>query len=199
MRRPWNLAAAAVVLVIAGPGIAVLFPLWLLGWGCHRLCARRPPGPAAGAALLAASIVGLAAYTAWGTRHGEIFGAFAFTGERFHDYLQDYIVGGLFAASLVGFRGLSVRFPGRLKRIERPARWLAGATFTLYLFHQPLIHVLVAISPWPVTTWETRGLVYVVVPAIVLAVAEVTERRKEWWRQAFLSLPGLRAAAGSRP
>ena len=44
--RPWNLIAAALVLLAVGPGIAVLFPLWLLGFYC--LSAVRAAAAAAG-------------------------------------------------------------------------------------------------------------------------------------------------------
>ncbi len=148
MRKPWNLLAAAIVMAVAGPGIAVLFPLWLIGLACYRLCARRPPGCRLGIVLFAGSLLGLAANIVWGSRYGEIYGEFELTAARMHDYVQDYIVGLLFAANLVGFRAISGLFPGTLERVARPIRWLAGATFTLYLLHQPLIHFLVAVAPW---------------------------------------------------
>ena len=188
VRRPWNLAAAGLLLVVAGPGIAALFPLWVLGAAAYRLCARRPPGAGVGAALMVVSFAGLAANAVWRQRTGEIYAPFALTSERLRDYGQDYLVGGLFVLNLIGFRGLSSGLAGGWDRLARPIRWLAGATFTLYLFHQPLIHVLVAVSPWPVERWETRGMVFLVVPVVVLLLAEVTERRKAVWRQAFTAL-----------
>ncbi len=36
--RPWGVAAAAGLLAAAGPGIAMLFPLWLLGVAARRWC-----------------------------------------------------------------------------------------------------------------------------------------------------------------
>ena len=40
-------------------------------------------------------------------------------------------------------------------------------TFSLYLFHVPLIHVVVALAPWPADTWPTRALVFFGVPLMV--------------------------------
>ena len=53
---------------------------------------------------------------------------------------------------------------------------------------QSLIHVVVALAPWPVETWPTRTLVFIGVPLLVLALAEVTERRKAAWRRGILAL-----------
>ena len=79
-------------------------------------------------------------------------------------------------------------FAPLLVRCERPIRWIAGATFALYLFHVPLIEAVVALAPWPPESWPTRALVFIGVPLIVLALAEVTERRKAAWRRAILAL-----------
>ncbi len=196
--RPWGLLGAAAVMLLAGPGIAILFPLWLLGWFCYQLCARHTPGPRAGAILLLASLAGAIAYVVWGTRSGELYSAFALTAARLHDYAMDYAAALVFATNLVGFRAVSARFPGGLDRIAPAIRWLAGATFTLYLFHQPLIHALVAVAPWPQASWQTRTMVFVAVPLLVLPLAELTERRRDAWRGLFTILVGRRAALAGR-
>lgn len=196
--RPWGLIAAAAILLLAGPGIAILFPLWLLGWACYRLCIVRAPGVGVGFVLIVVSFAGMAANTVWGTRNGELYTAFSLSEYRLHDYGLDYVSGLLFAMNLVGFRAVSVLFPGRLERVARPIRWLAGATFTLYLFHQPLIHVLVAIAPWSESSWQTRALVFLGVPMIVLVLAELTERRRNLWRDWIMAAIDLRLFAAGR-
>jgi peptidoglycan/LPS O-acetylase OafA/YrhL len=188
LRRSWGAVAAALAMAVAGPGIAALFPLWLLGFFCHFLCTRHRPRPAVGIALWALGLGGLGLVVAAGTRYHEIYDPFAFTWTRFNDYGLDYAVGGLFALHLLGFRALSAARPGLLRDVARPARWLSGATFTLYLLHLPLIHALVAVSPWHADTWRTRLLVYLGTPLLVLLLAEVTERRKTAWRQAIARL-----------
>ena len=187
-RRPWNFIGAALVLMAVGPGIAVLFPLWLMGFTCYRLCLRWLPRPRLGAALCAGTLIVFALYEQDAHRYGEIYTAFSFSAERLHDYAQDYIVGGLFSLHLIGFGAISGAFAPLLLRCERPIRWIAGATFALYLFHVPLIEAAVALSPWPANTWPTRAVVFIGVPLIVLALAEVTERRKAAWRWATLAL-----------
>ncbi|MCW3476907.1 acyltransferase family protein [Limobrevibacterium gyesilva] len=196
-RPPWHLLGPVLVMAAVGPGIAALFPLWLLGRLCYRLCVRHVPGPRFGAMLLALGIVGFAVYETEAVRYHEIYDPFELTPTRLHDYALDHLVGVLFAVHLLGFRALSATVPGMLDRLAGPARWLGGATFTLYLLHLPLIHALVAVSPWPVTSWATRGLVFMAPPVIVLALAEVTERRKHAWRERLAGLLRLAVRATS--
>jgi peptidoglycan/LPS O-acetylase OafA/YrhL len=187
-RRPWNLVGAALVMLAIGPRVAVLFPLWLLGFACYRLGRRKPTGPRLGWTLCVGALIAFILYEQDAHRYGEIYSEFSLSSERLHDYAQDYIVGGLFALHLFGFGAVSAAFATLLRRLEKPIRWIAGATFSLYLFHVPLIEAVVAVSPWPASDWPTRALVFIGVPLIVLALAEVTERRKGAWRRAILAL-----------
>jgi peptidoglycan/LPS O-acetylase OafA/YrhL len=59
---------------------------------------------------------------------------------------------------------------------------LAGHTFSLYLFHMPIITFLVAASPWSVGTWQTRSTILLLTPAAVFALARISEDRKDEWR-----------------
>jgi peptidoglycan/LPS O-acetylase OafA/YrhL len=187
-RRPWNLVGAALVMLAIGPRVVALFPLWLLGFACYRLGRRSPVDPRLGWVLCVGAPIAFVLYEQDAYRYGEIYAAFSLSPERLHDYAQDYIVGGLFALHLFGFRAVSGAFAPLLRRWEKPIRWIAGATFSLYLFHVPLIETAVALSPWPASAWPTRGMVFIGVPLIVLALAEVTERRKAAWRRAILAL-----------
>jgi peptidoglycan/LPS O-acetylase OafA/YrhL len=188
LRRPWSIVAALLLLALVGPGIAVLFPLWLVGLGCYVLCARHAPSPAMGLVLWALGLVLLVLVVAVPARYHEIYDPFALTWTRLNDYGLDYAVGLAFALHLLGFRALSTARPGMLEPVAQPLAWFSGATFTLYLMHLPLIHALVALSPWPAATWPTRGLVYLGVPALALLLAGVTERRKTAWRQGITRL-----------
>ena len=51
-KRPWNWLGAAVAMLAAGPKVALLFPLWLLGVACQRWIAGR--GPTGGVSRTAA-------------------------------------------------------------------------------------------------------------------------------------------------
>ena len=85
--------------------------------------------------------------------------ALAFNHGRFQDLApdvlgcpelaQDYVVAGLFALHLFGICHLSERVGTILRPAAKPIRWLAGATFSIYLMHYPVLQFLAADLPWP--------------------------------------------------
>lgn len=74
-------------------------------------------------------------------------------------------------------------------RSERAVRWLAGATFTVYLMHQPLIIFLSAV----LRTEQSGAIVQVgaeiLAFCILLALAEIGERRKSQIKAFMHSIP----------
>jgi len=177
----WGLAAAGLALLAAGPGIAALFPLWLLGWGTYRLCQRvslprgraRVLGCAAPAIWLGSEAVRWHYHLGW---DGPI--------RRGWPVLWHFYAAGLpFAASILAVRYAEVS----LAAVAGPVRWCAGATFTLYLLHYPVGFFLNAVVPaW----WPASGRWAAIVPttlAIAFAVASVSERRKAAWRRAIVA------------
>jgi peptidoglycan/LPS O-acetylase OafA/YrhL len=109
--------------------------------------------------------------------------------------VQDYVVGVLFAGHLLGFSAIADIFTP-LTRFGPPIRWIAGATFTLYLMHLPTAQFLAALIPWPRQFWGTRVAIIVGTLVVVFVVAQVTERQKTRWRRGFAAL--LHATASLR-
>jgi peptidoglycan/LPS O-acetylase OafA/YrhL len=175
----WKYAAVAVAALIAGPKIMALFPLWLIGYGCYGLTARIGSKPVLGFVLFFGSFAGWIGYEVWAARYGRLFGvAPAFVDRT--EFAQDYLIGGLFAANMVGFAMWSRA--GLLDRPARVIRWLAGGTFSLYLFHYPIMHFLAAMLSWPADAWRTRAAIIVGTLVGTFLLAEVSEHRKELWR-----------------
>ena len=183
----WRWRAAGAALLAAGPAVASLFPLWLMGLGAYRLCARHPPRITQGALLYSASLLAWVGYELWAWHHGRttVLGASLARPEL----VQDFIVGACFAASLVGFRGFSPLLAGQCEPWAKPVRWVAGATFTLYLFHLPVAQCLAAICHgcWHLAPTDRvqRSIVLGGTMLAVFLAAEVTERRKDAWRRWF--------------
>jgi peptidoglycan/LPS O-acetylase OafA/YrhL len=102
--------------------------------------------------------------------------------ERLNSTAQDYFIAILFSTHLIGFSVVSGTFSPFLERYARPIRWFAGATFSLYLTHLPIMHLLAALSPFPIESPLTVCLFLTITPIACLAFAEVFERRKALWR-----------------
>jgi peptidoglycan/LPS O-acetylase OafA/YrhL len=183
----WRVVAAVAALAVAGPRAAVMFPLWLLGAWCAHAVGRLPQRSAVGWPLFLGSIVLVAGYGFWARGHGRLLGFVPSVLNR-AELLEDYGVAVLFAANLMGFVMVSQSFAAFARAIARPVRWLAGATFTLYLLHIPIAQFLTTIVPWPPSAAATRVVILGVTMLAVFAIAAVTERRKAEWRTALAAL-----------
>jgi hypothetical protein len=67
-------------------------------------------------------------------------------------------------------------------RVEYVIRWLAGASFTIYLINEPLLVLAAALSP---DMLGARLISVVLVLCLVLVLAELGERRKYQYKKAF--------------
>lgn len=175
-----------VTAAVAGPGVMMLSPLWFLGAGTHWLTQRWTPGPRLAWLLFfgsAAVGIGAAVLHDLPVSLAEHDGA---------HLVVDAVLGAAFAAHIIGCQSLPPNlFHRALARFERPIRWVAGATFTLYLLHVPVAMCFKSLSPWDVASWKFRTGVLLVPLLASFAVAEFTERRKLAWRRWFdRVLPG---------
>lgn len=146
--RGWRrVVMAGLVACIAGPGILVAFPVWLLCVALYRLLRKHATaaGAPAGAGALFASVAGLAAYVTMGG--AAMFAAFPFDvplvtlkpwGINF--WPQSYLVGFLIALNIYGFARIQHLFANPSERAVRLIRTTAETSFGLYLFHYPLMY-----------------------------------------------------------
>jgi peptidoglycan/LPS O-acetylase OafA/YrhL len=102
-----------------------------------------------------------------------------------------WLIAALFAIHVVGFAAISENFSPWFNRYASYIRWIAGATFSIYLAHLPVMHLLAAISPWQKSSPMTLILLLIVTPLACLAFAQVSERQKESWRRVFASMISL--------
>ena len=181
--RRWALWLTLAMLAI-GPVIAAMFPIWLLGVAAYRLT-RVPIRTSVGAAMCLGAAAAWIAYELWSYRRGRPLIGLPPSFLLRPELLQDYLVAALFAIHLVGFNVIAPLLARPMRLIGPAAKWTAGATFTLYLMHLPIAQFLTAVSPWPHASMPNRALIVCGTLAAVLALAEVTERRKKLWRSGF--------------
>jgi peptidoglycan/LPS O-acetylase OafA/YrhL len=176
----WRLASVGLAVVVVGPAIALLMPLWFLGVGLYYAC-KSPPSSALGLAALVGSAGLWLAYEVFtAPENGWTIATTTYFPRN--EIPQDYLVALFFALNLYGFVSLSSRFAISHAGIERLIRWCAGATFSFYLTHLPLLHFFTAISPWPIDSAAHRFFLVIATLTSVFAFASVTERKKQDWR-----------------
>jgi len=194
--RPW-LTAAAVFL--AGFNIVLLLPIWLLGVVIYRKRLLLPEGVAfkVFAATLA---IGLAYY--WLDCSVRIRGYMIAGAPEFmrslngsNQFVGDFLLGLIVAANFVAAASIS-RHLDFLRIAERPIRYLASFTLSVYLFHLPL------------TVFIWNGLQVRSVPGFALllltgifVLGSITERKnkllRDWVERLFQGGLRRQSAASS--
>ena len=170
-----------------GPKILLLLPVWALGVGVYRINLRHAPRAAWGVTLWFLSLALYALFRAGGGRDALLNWSYTQFGRYFveHDlhwsneFLASYVLGALVAMNFIGFHACADHCERWLSRYARPIRAWAGCTFSLYLFHYPLLQFLAAVWPFASPTPLSSALLFVTTVLICRVLASVTEQRKD--------------------
>ncbi|MDB5361782.1 MAG: acyltransferase [Rhodospirillales bacterium] len=171
-------AWAALAAVAAGPKILLLLPLWVLGVGTYHAIKAEKLNRARGYLLVAATVAAYVLFLVLGAKAALdrlVLGWRPDMGlllSNSDEFLSNYVTGVLFSGLLIGLAAVARDLAVPLYRLQKPIRALAGLTFTLYLFHYPLVYFLRAtvlatglerFSPL-IVTGGTLGLVALLAP-----------------------------------
>ncbi|GAC1572070.1 MAG: acyltransferase [Novosphingobium sp.] len=203
--RPRFLATLAAA-IIAGPRILLLFPIWLMGWLAYveRKCDKMPVWLSI--ALFVQPIVMIVVYEGL---HLSEFGQHVLEALIGHDswrnglawsryVISDSILGASIALHLVGAKQLGPALWAVLARGQRPIRFLASRSFTLYLLHQPALLVVAAcLSAVPLGPWRPAAIAAATL-GVILLVAMITEGQRRRIKPAVATLVACVAALGPR-
>ncbi|MGC4396663.1 acyltransferase family protein [Hydrogenophaga sp. T2] len=196
VRGPARWAAAALVLLLMGPWVLMLLPMWWLGVALSRWLAATRLSPRAALALALACAGAYAAFVLSGARdaldaasralYAAIGGALGrpFSGGSTVHVLPDAVVALLFAALVVAFAHLRWRWPARA---ARAVRWLAERSFSFYLIHFSLLVLARALGVHQAGWWGNAGVLAAVLLVTGL-LAAVGENRRHLYRRAFAGL-----------
>lgn len=184
-RGRWRLVAVVGLLAVLGPKLLLLLPVWWSGVWLYRWrwLLQRSAGFSwclvvlGSAGIVLTHALGVYASLADLTEAhlgGRLFQQLTFA--RF--FVGDYLLCALVFMQFAGVRNLADRFAPLLLPLERPVRFVAGYTFTLYLLHQPLFlfwsSVLRGNPQGHGFWWAVTGLTAL----SVLLVGHLTEQRR---------------------
>ena len=188
-----RIALVALWTLIVGAGIVLLMPIWMLGVGVYHYIKRQPAlarGPSWLLFVLPVPLYLLYRLSGWEHVLTGITDAWTvqLTGDVHYLHkaryvLHSYLVALLVAANFVGAHQLlrGTVFLG--ERADRAIRWCAQHTFTLYLFHFPILYFVAAWSPWqPADPRHAALLAGSTLLAVVLFAKIGEERKREWHR-----------------
>ena len=202
MRR-WVFFLALCLLL--GPKILLLMPVWWMGvWVYRSDYLARLPVPLAWLCLVISLAGG---YWYVHVNMGQLGWDYLkqLLGDELHlqlsfsrQFISDYYLGVMLSLHFIGLRVLLARLNTVPGRLETTIRYLAGATFSIYLFHQPLLWFYSAVFS---TVQEGIPRYQIVVPLTLVTIyilAIFTEQKKHMWKSLIEQFLVLIAQVGSR-
>jgi Predicted acyltransferases len=175
----WTVLVLAALL--AGPNILMLLPVWLIGAAAYRWreMGKLPRGAAWSGFIVAAvsTFWLLRSLPDWPTKVGDA--PWYFAGAAISD-----LISSLGWAAMIWFFN---RASGALQIpnvVYRPVRWLAGHTFSLYLYHAPLVLFVSAVLP-PIFVRGLEGAVLAGLLVVIGILGAVTEGLRGGWKKLF--------------
>ena len=169
-RQTQKWLAIGLLLLLSGPVIAALFPVWGMGFLAYRLCKART-FPRSLCLLLA--LAGLALLAASPFLRSLPPFSFQIMGE---EILGRYIDAVAFFMHMVGMYGLAVRMPRLPDRLKTAIATVAATTFPLYLLHRPLIQFFSYAGPDDASSWQRRILLIAGTLLVVWLATPVIEK-----------------------
>lgn len=200
--RRTGLVAVALLALFLGPKIVLLAPLWGAGVALYRWQRLRTLSAPLSWWLVIGSTTGIVLFhwagvtELWTQRFEALVGAKWYAEFTFSKFFgADYLLGLLVFLNFAGMRQVAKSFAPVFDRIERPVRFVAQYTFTLYLLHHPLFLFWGAIIPGDPSGagywWRTTALVAL----SILLIGHVTESKrhglKRWIARQLARLQAL--------
>ena len=197
----WRYVLPLLLCLCAGPRIVAYLPLWLLGVLAYRACRQWRPPRHQQLLVQAACAAAFFGILAFGSPLAPIrqslaalcpddflpIGQFRLFVGGMAQLPEDMLMGILVALAIASVRG-DGGWLAKSERVVGAIRYLAGATFTLYLFHMPLLYLASAqLDPDRSSRLQT-GLVAVLVFALCVLLSHLGERRVHFFRQQFRRL-----------
>lgn len=187
--RPYRLIMCLLAAMICGPKILLYFPIWLLGMvACRQITTGQVRFSVTHSVIMLLSSVAIYLWV-WSHLYTS-----ATTMYKSYALEQEAVNAGYFSViamatygTILSLHRLTLNATTFEERYAQAIRWAAGASFTLYLTHQPMLVMAAAIigsNPPPIVIFLACTTVIIA----VLALAELAERRKNMFRSLLRSL-----------
>lgn len=185
-RGAWRWGLAALWLLAVGPRVALAFPLWLLGAGAWALVQRRRPvSTGMGIAILCGlATTALVLRRVYGSLASPLF-EWPVAAALVPSMSYYLALCAVLAAAIVVFAATVGDRRFWPATAERAIRYCAGASFTLYIMHVPLMLLIAAIWPATIGSPMRSGAALAITTGLILILAELGERRKAAYARAF--------------
>ncbi len=175
----------SIAIIIAGPKIIVLAPIWGLGFFAYNINTKQRSviPPLLSISLFFSGLIVLAV----GPHFSHLFTfQMMYFGDR---VIFDYLIGLAFFIHLLGVPYVATKLTYLLNLAEPTIKSASYTTFSIYLFHLPLIRLTAGISPYIDNpgSWQNIAFIYVLTFSIVRLFGSPAERSKRWYKYVVLN------------
>lgn len=194
-RGPMRLVLLALIALVVGPPILLLAPCWLLGVGLERMLRHGQVATLPKAAAWGLALAPWAIYAGGLALHVPGYLTVLTDAMLHHLALPDHVLGFsdefvwnflialLMAVHFIGVHRLAREAGWISARAATAIRWLAGATFSIYLFHYPVLNFLHGLPAFDSANPAHQVTLAAVALAACFLLAEVSERRLGFWKR----------------
>ncbi len=176
----------AAIVAVVGPKVLLLLPVWLVGVWTYRYNRRRTLTPALAWTFFILPILAYAGIKWTGLDQDlraltmDLLGkGFVRAQLRWSDeFAISYLYALLIAMNFIAVNSLSAVFERWLRPMARPIRYFAGLTFSIYLFHYPLLQFFSACYGREASDTPSQVLLLVSTLVAIACLGAVTERKK---------------------
>lgn len=177
-------------LLLAGPTIAALFPVWILGFALHRNQSLVIKSQRIALVVFIATLAFVMAvpFVRRFLPHDN-FGIFFPHGRGpFNkDIIYDYVGAVAFCLHLIAAKSLFANELTAPAFFEKSVRWLGSLTFPMYVLHFPLLCFFAAIGPWGNESAASSIFVFALTILLVIGLTPLCDSLKLTLRRVLSS------------
>ena len=181
----WKVGLSLAVALLVGPSILLLMPIWLLGVGLYLYRDRFRLAPAPATVVFIVAMLLCVGFTVMVPDYPANAGAPPLI------YASAFLTDWLFGLGVTVIIWSFDQAWGTLAvktAFENAIRWAANHTFSLYLFHYPLILFVSSLGFFHADIGWQLLLAVVVILGVVIALSEFTETKRKLFQKAVAGI-----------
>tara|TARA_R110002072_G_scaffold50294_2_gene135690 strand:- start:28111 stop:29193 length:1083 start_codon:yes stop_codon:yes gene_type:complete len=182
----WRVSFLIISLALMGPSIILYLPVWLLGLLCFKLSVSQKISLGCSVILFLMSIIGFSLLSFDLVQ--QMINGFGlnFFGDWFYSlllepadyFLSDYLLSIFFALHIFSTARLLQEYKIFNSKLELIIRWAASHTFSIYLFHMPMLYFVSLLVPYDSYPVVNLLLCWLFVPFLIILLSTYTENKK---------------------
>ncbi len=187
---------AILVMIIMGPSILLYLPIWLMGVACFIAINRTTLSRLSSWLLYIVSVLGVAVFSIGFIQEDINGGVRDILGNSVYEWLlppankfvNDYVLAIFITMHIFASYHLGERYTIINKFLEVRIRSLSSHTFSLYLYHMPILYFMLSLAHYRTQPVMNFILSWIIVPVLIWKISSFTENRKVYYQKYFAKI-----------